>query len=120
MQILLDLSHNYGHLVFLTKDKTHDVSLLKKAGSTVMEFFEWDLPKVLSQGGAELLSTLITEGYLQSLMWLSPTEMPIARGSSQNLVRLSTPRIVSHYMTSFLVLHHERVRYRNGLLKPRQ
>jgi hypothetical protein len=31
------------------------VSLLKKAGPTVMEYFEWDLPKVLSQGGAELL-----------------------------------------------------------------
>jgi hypothetical protein len=31
------------------------VSLLKKAGSTVMEYFKWDLPKVLSQGGAELL-----------------------------------------------------------------
>jgi hypothetical protein len=27
----------------------------KKAGSTVMEYFEWDLPKVLSQGGPELL-----------------------------------------------------------------
>jgi hypothetical protein len=31
------------------------VSPLKKAGSTVVEYFEWDLPKVLSQGGAELL-----------------------------------------------------------------
>jgi hypothetical protein len=31
------------------------VSLLEKAGSTVMEYFEWDLLKVLSQGGAELL-----------------------------------------------------------------
>jgi hypothetical protein len=31
------------------------VSLLKKAGSTVMEYFEWNLPKVLSQGIAELL-----------------------------------------------------------------
>jgi hypothetical protein len=31
------------------------VSLLKKAGSTVVKYFEWDLPKVLSQGGAELL-----------------------------------------------------------------
>jgi hypothetical protein len=30
------------------------VSLLEKAGSTVVEYFEWDLPK-LSQGGAELL-----------------------------------------------------------------
>ncbi len=31
------------------------MSLLKKAGSTVVEWFEWDLPKVLSQGGADLL-----------------------------------------------------------------
>ncbi len=29
--------------------------LFEKAGSTVVEYFEWDLPKVLSQGGAELL-----------------------------------------------------------------
>jgi hypothetical protein len=31
------------------------VSLLEKAGSTVVEYFEWDLPMMLSQGGAELL-----------------------------------------------------------------
>jgi hypothetical protein len=31
------------------------VSLLEKAGSTVVEYFEWDLPKMLSQEGAELL-----------------------------------------------------------------
>jgi hypothetical protein len=31
------------------------VSLVKKAGSTAVEDFEWDFPKVLSQGGAELL-----------------------------------------------------------------
>ncbi len=31
------------------------MSLLEKAGSTVMEYFEWDLPKMLSQGIAELL-----------------------------------------------------------------
>ncbi len=32
------------------------MSLLKKSGSTVVEYFEWDLPKVLrSQGIAELL-----------------------------------------------------------------
>ncbi len=32
------------------------MSLLEKAGcSTVVEYFEWDLPKVLNQGGAELL-----------------------------------------------------------------
>ncbi len=31
------------------------MSLFKKAGSTVMEYFKWDLPKVLSQGIAELL-----------------------------------------------------------------
>jgi hypothetical protein len=38
----------------------------------------------------------------------------IVKGSSQNLMWLSTTRIVSQYMTLFLVLHHERVRYRNG------
>jgi hypothetical protein len=31
------------------------VSLLKKAGSIVVEYFEWDLLKELNQGGAELL-----------------------------------------------------------------
>jgi hypothetical protein len=31
------------------------VSLLKKAGSTVVEYFEWDLLRVLNQGAAELL-----------------------------------------------------------------
>jgi hypothetical protein len=27
----------------------------EKAGSTVLEYFEWDLPKVLNLGGAEFL-----------------------------------------------------------------
>ncbi len=31
------------------------MSLLKRVGSTVVEYFEWDLPKVLNQGIAELL-----------------------------------------------------------------
>ncbi len=100
MRFLLDYSHNNGNLVLLPK-ATHDVSLLEKAGSTVVEYFEWDLLKVLSQGGANFLSTLITEGSLQSLMWSSPTETLIATGSSQYLVRLSTTRILSHYMTLF-------------------
>jgi hypothetical protein len=51
--VLLDLSHNNEHLVFLKTN--HDVSLLKKAGSTVVEYFKCNLPKVLSQGIAELL-----------------------------------------------------------------
>jgi hypothetical protein len=50
-------------------------------------------------------------------MWLSPTETLIAKGCSQNLVQSSTTKIVSHYMTLFLVLNHERVRYPNRLLK---
>jgi hypothetical protein len=37
----------------------------------------------------------------------------IAKGSSQNLMRSSMTRIVSHYMTLFLVQNHERVRYHN-------
>jgi hypothetical protein len=39
-------------------------------------------------------------------------------GSIQNLMGLSTKKIVSRNMTSFLLLNHERVRYHNGLLKP--
>ena len=31
------------------------MSLLEKAGSTVVDYFKWDLPKVLKQGIAELL-----------------------------------------------------------------
>ncbi len=31
------------------------MSLLERAGSTVVEYFEWEVPKVLSQGIAELL-----------------------------------------------------------------
>ncbi len=31
------------------------MSLLKKIGTTVVEYFKWDLPNVLSQGIAELL-----------------------------------------------------------------
>jgi hypothetical protein len=55
VRVLLDLSHNNRHLVFFLPKTNHDVSLLEKAGSTVVEYFEWDLPKVLSQGIAELL-----------------------------------------------------------------
>jgi hypothetical protein len=79
------------------------VSLLKKAGSTFVEYFEWDLLKVLKKGELDFLSMLIVEGSLQNLMRLSPTERLIVKGSSQNLVRLSATRIVSHYMTLFLV-----------------
>ncbi len=55
MRVLLDLSHNNRHLVSLTKDKHMMCHYSKKAGSTVVEYFEWDLLKVLSQGGVELL-----------------------------------------------------------------
>jgi hypothetical protein len=44
----------------------------------------------------------------------------IAKGSSLNLMQSSMTRIVSHYTTSFLVLNHEKAKYRNGLLKPRR
>ena len=78
--VLLDLSHNNGSL-----KTNHVVSLLGRAGSTVVEYFEWDLPKVLSQGIAELLKDSDN-----SRMWSSPTVMLIAKGSSQNLVRSRT------------------------------
>ncbi len=34
------------------------MSLLERAGSTEVEYFKWDLPKVLSQGIAELLKDI--------------------------------------------------------------
>ncbi len=34
------------------------MSLLERASSTVIEYFEWDFPKVLSQGIAELLKDI--------------------------------------------------------------
>ncbi len=39
------------------------MSLLKKTGSTVVEYFKWDLPKVLSQGIAELLKNADNRRY---------------------------------------------------------
>ncbi len=41
--VLLDNSSD-GGLVFVKQRHAHVASLLKKAGSTVMEYFEWDLP----------------------------------------------------------------------------
>jgi hypothetical protein len=93
------------------------VSLLEKPGSTVVEYFEWDFPKVFSQGGAELLKYADSRRLSSEPDVASPTETLIAKGSSQNLVWSSTTRIVSRYITLFLVLNHERVRYCNGLLK---
>jgi hypothetical protein len=60
VRVLLD-SGSDGDLVFVSKDKpmllpyskrlvlceqgqTHATTLLKKAGSTVLEYFKWDLP----------------------------------------------------------------------------
>jgi hypothetical protein len=39
------------------------VSLLKKAGSTVVEYFKWDLPNLLSQGEAELLQYAVNRRF---------------------------------------------------------
>jgi hypothetical protein len=115
VRVLLDLSHNNGHLVFLTKDKSMMCPYSKRLVPQ-----SWNISNGISQWCSakeelNFLSALMTEGSLQSLMWLSPTEMLTAKGSRQNLVRLSTTRIVSHYITSFLVLNHERVRYYNQL-----
>ncbi len=106
--VLLDLSHNNRHLVFFYRRQTMMCPYLKRLVPQ-----SWNTSNGISQrcsakGELNFFSTLITEGSLQSRMWLSPTKMLIAKGSSQNLVWLSTTRIVSHYMTSFLVLHHEK------------
>ncbi len=39
------------------------MSLLKRAGSTVVEYFEWDLPKVSSQWIAERLKDVETRRF---------------------------------------------------------
>ncbi len=92
------------------------MSLPKKAGSTVVEYFEWDLPKVLSQGIAELLKYTDNRRFSSEPDVVeSSKDADSYKGSNQNLVQLSTTRIVSHYMTLFLALNHERFGYRNGL-----
>jgi hypothetical protein len=96
------------------------VSLLEKAGSTVVEYFEWDLPKVLSQGGAELLKYADSRRFSLEPDVVKFNRDANAKGSSQNLLWASTTKIVSHSKTLFLVLNHERVRYRNGLVKLRR
>ncbi len=101
MRVVLDRSHNNGHLVFLTKDKPmmcpYSKRLVPQSRNTLNGISQW----CYSKGELNFLSTLMTEGSLQSLMWLSPTETLIAK---ENLVRSSTTRIIlSHYMTSFLV-----------------
>ncbi len=53
MQVQLDLSHNNAHLVIFTKDNPWCVPT-QKGWLHSRGIFEWDLPKVLSQGGAEL------------------------------------------------------------------
>jgi hypothetical protein len=84
--VLLDLSHNNGHL-----KTNHVVSLLEKGWFHSRGILRIGSPKgVKPRDRAELLRTLITEGSLQSRMWLSPTVTLIAKGSSQNLVWLQT------------------------------
>ncbi len=83
--------------------QTHNVSLLKRAGSTVVEYFEWDLPKVLNQGGAELLKYSDNRRFSLEPDVVEYDKTLLAKGSSQNLMGTSTTRIVSHYMTLFLV-----------------
>ncbi len=79
------------------------MSLLKKAGSTVMEYFEWDLPKVLNQGEAELLKYTYNRRFSLEPDVVEYDKTLLANGSSRDLMRTSTTRIISHYMTLFLV-----------------
>ena len=66
------------------------MSLLERAGSTVVEYFEWDLPKVLSQGIAELLKGADNKRFSLEPDVVNLIKTLIAKGSSQNLVRLRT------------------------------
>ncbi len=55
MRVLLDRSHNNGHLVFLTKYKPMMCPYLKRLVPQLWNTLNAIFPKVLSQGGAELL-----------------------------------------------------------------
>jgi hypothetical protein len=74
---------------------------------------------VLSQGGAELLKYTDNRRFSSEPDVVESNRDADSRGFWSEPGAVEYNNIVSHYMTSFLVLHHERVRYRNGLLKPR-
>ncbi len=61
--------------------------------------------------------TLIAKGSTQNLMWLSTTHS-ISKGFQLECDAVEYDKDNKPSMTSFLVLNHERVRYRNGLLEP--
>ncbi len=76
-----------------------------------------DSKKFYSEPDAiEYGKTLVAKGSIQSLTWLSTTDS-ISKGlySEHDAVKYNKDSKPS--MTSFLVLNHERVRYRNGHLK---
>ncbi len=75
---------------------------------------------MLNQGEAKLLKYAYNSRFSLEPDAVEYDKTLLAEGSNWNLMRTSTTRIVNHYMTSFLVLNHERVRYCNGLLKPRR
>ncbi len=62
----------------------------KRASSTVVEYFEWDLPKVLSQGIAELLKYAENRRFSSEPDVVESNRDAIAKGSRQNLVQSST------------------------------
>ncbi len=67
--------------------QTHAASLLEKAGSTVVEYFEWEVSdQTKGQNWAELLLNI-----------------PIVKVTLRHLILLSMTRLISHGMTLFLV-----------------
>ncbi len=61
--------------------------------------------------------TLVAIGSIQNLTWLSTTHS-ISKEFYLEHDAVEYDKDTKRSMTSFLVLNHERVRYRNGLLKP--
>ncbi len=61
--------------------------------------------------------TLIAKGSIQNLTWSSTTHS-ISKGFQLEHDEVEYDKDSKPSMTSFLVPNHERVRYRNGLLKP--
>jgi hypothetical protein len=112
--ILIDRSYNV-HLVFVTKNK---FMMFPYSEGLVPQF--WNTLNGISQrceakGELNFLDCPDNKKVLFRTWCGWVWQNSDSKGSNQNLMQLSMTRIVSRYMTSFLVLNHERGRYCNGL-----
>ncbi len=84
------------------------MSLLERAGSTVVEYFEWDLPKVSSQGISELLKDADNRRFSSEPDVVESNSDADSKGVLVRTWCGCEHKDIRPLMTSFLVLHHEK------------